>query len=183
MELQGWDELYKEIALKLTDNIEAINWIDLWHNQVGFLVEEHPFPTPAVFLAFRILNTEDQSEKVQHLNLQVDVYYFYETFLDTYQGAFNQADALDYLKTVSDIHKILHASSGLNYSEMRRTGFSAVDTGSSGNLYLQSFACTTVDATALINFDEVSPGEIDYKEGQKPEVVTEPLFKIPLTGN
>ena len=168
MELQGWDKLYQEIAEKLTTEITAINWIDLWHNQVGFLVEEHPFPTPAVFLGFRILNTEDQSEKVQNLNLQIDVYYFYETFLDTYQGAYNQADALAYLETITDIYKILHASSGTNYSEMRRTGFSAVDTGSSGNLYVQSFACSTVDASALVDYELVTPGEIDLEKGEKP---------------
>ena len=183
MELQGWDKLYEEIAEKLTENIEAINWIDLWHNQVGFLVDEHPFPTPAVFLRFRILNAEDQSEKVQNLNLQVDVFYFYETFLDTYQGAYNQADALKYLETISNIHKVLHASSGTNYAEMRRTGFSAVDTGSSGNLYLQSFACATVDATALANFDATKPGDVDYSKGNAPNTTEEPLYKIPLSGN
>lgn len=179
MELQGWDKLYQELAKKLTDNIPAINWADLWHNQVGFLVEEHPFPTPAVFLAFRILDSEDLGEKTQKLNLQVDVYYFYETFLDTYQGAYNEADALNYLSTITDIYKALHGTSGANYAEMRRVGFSAVDTGSLGNLYRQSFVCNVIDATAAVNYNEASPGAINYTEGSAPAIPATPLYQIP----
>jgi hypothetical protein len=178
MELQGWDKLYQEIALKLTNNITTINWIDLWHNQVGFLIEEHPFPTPALFLAFRILNTEDLSEKTQKVNLQVDVYYFYETFLDTYQGAYNETDALDYLKTVTNIHKILHGSSGTNYAEMRRVAFAPVDTGSAGNLYQQSFVCNIVDATAVKIYNKASPGDVNYTEGKGPAVPQDQNYQI-----
>jgi hypothetical protein len=180
MKLLGWDKLYQEIAEKLTTQIPEIKWLDLWHNQVGFMDEENPFPTPAVFLSFRILNTEDASEKVQNLDVQVDVYFFYETFLDTYQGAYNQEDALQYLNLITEIFKVLHASNGTNYGEMRRTGFNAVDTGSAGNLYLQNFTCNVVDASALPNFDEVTPGEIDYTKGEADADTTDNYFKIPL---
>lgn len=183
MELQGWDKLYQEIAEKIKTEIPGINWVDLWHNQVGFFVEEHPFPSPAVFLAFRILSVEDTAEKVQQLKIQVDQYFFYETFLDTFHNSYNQDDALDYLTTLTDLHKLFHGSSGVNYSEMQRVGLSAVDTGSAHNLYLQSFTCLVIDATALPNFTEVSPGDIDYAKGQEVEVPEEPLFKIPLTNS
>lgn len=183
MELKGWDKLYQELAEKVNENIEAINWIDLWHNQVGFLVEEHPFPTPALFFAFRILSVEDTGEKVQTLNLQIDMFYFYETFLDTFAGAYNEADALNYLDNLTALHKLFHGSSGENYSEMRRTGLAAVDTGSSGNLYRQTFTCTAIDASALKEYNTVVPGEIDYKKGETLEAPEEPFFKIPLTGN
>ncbi|MCI2229569.1 hypothetical protein MC378_10355 [Polaribacter sp. MSW13] len=182
MELQSWGKLYQELASKVSENIESIKWVDLWHNQVGFLVEEHPFPTPAVFMAFRILSVEDLSEKVQRVQLQIDMYYFYETFLDTYQGAYNEDDALDYLEDLTAIYKLFHASSGNNYSEMRRTGLAAVDTGSSGNLYRQTFTCSTVDASALTEFDVVVPGSIEYNKGAAPEDEQEPHFKIPLIG-
>lgn len=183
MKLQGWDKLYQELALKIKENINSINWIDLWHNQVGFLVEEHPFPTPALFMAFRILSVEDAGEKVQKVVLQIDMYYFYETFLDTYQGAYNEDDALDYLDNLTAIHKLFHGTSGENFSEMRRTGLAAVDTGSSGNLYKQTFNCATIDASALKEFNTIVPGELEYKEGEKVETQTEPHYQIPLTGN
>ena len=180
MELKGWDELYIELAQKITDNITLVKWLDLWHNQVGFLAEEHSFPTPAVFLAFRILTTEDQSEHVQNADIQVDVYFFYETFLDTYTGAFNQTDATDYLKTVTELHKILHGTSGENYSEMRRTGFAPVDTGSAGNLYRQTFVCNVVDASAQIQHTEVSPGELTITKGTAPEAEQVEGYHVPL---
>ena len=181
MELQGWDKLYQELAKKVNDTISSINWIDLWHNQVGFLVEEHPFPTPALFFAFRILNVEDLSEHTQNLTLQIDMYYFYETFLDTYQDAYNQNDALDYLDNLTALHKVFHASSGVNYSEMRRIGLAAVDTGSAGNLYRQTFTCTALDTSAFKAFDVVVPGTIEYKKGAAPE--NKPSFIIPSTGD
>jgi hypothetical protein len=183
MELKGWDKLYQELAKKVTDNIEGINWVDLWHNQVGFLVEEHPFPTAALFFSFRILSVEDLSEKVQRVSLQIDMFYFYETFLDTYQGAYNEEDALNYLDNLTALYKLFHGTSGDNFSEMRRTGLAAVDTGSAGNLYRQSFTCSTVDASALNAFDVVIPGDVEYTQGNAPEATNEPLFKIPLTGN
>lgn len=179
MELQGWDKLYQELAEKITTNIPEVNWLDLWHNQVGFLVEEHPFPTPAVFLSFRILNTEDLSEHIQQANMQIDVYYFYETFLDTYTGAYNQLDALNYLKTLTDIHKILHASNGDNYAEMRRTGLTSVDTGSSGNLYRQTFVCTVVDQSSMLNYNEAVPGEVNFENGIKVTMNETPSYIIP----
>jgi len=63
--MQNWKDLYIELADKI-NQIEAVRWIDLWHNQVNFLEEEHPFPTPAVFLSFRGRNFEDIGLKVGH---------------------------------------------------------------------------------------------------------------------
>lgn len=167
MKLESWGDLYEELCLK-AQNIPGVQWMDLWHNQVGFLVEEHPFPTPALFFQFRILSVEGDGENVQELNLQVDMYYFYETFLDTFNGAYNQADALQYLNTLTDIYKVFHGSSGDNYTEMTRSGFRPVDTGSAGNLYVTSFACRTIDFAGIVNYEDVIPGELDVTKGSSP---------------
>lgn len=72
-EAQNWTKaLYIELAEKITNAIAAIKWVDLWHNQVGFLEDEHPFPTPALFLSFRSNNIRDLSQKVQQVILQID---------------------------------------------------------------------------------------------------------------
>ena len=55
--MQYWTDLYLELANKIKDNLQQIEWIDLWHEQVGYLTEELPFPTPAVFISFNLLNT------------------------------------------------------------------------------------------------------------------------------
>lgn len=165
--LNSWGALYEELS-QMAGAIESINWIDLWHNQVGFLVEEHPFPTPALFFTFRILNIEDTGERVQQTTLQVDMYYFYETFLDTFQGAYNKADAIAYLDTLTEIHRVFHGASGNNFTEMSRTGFAPVDTGSAGNLYRISFNCNAVDFSAAVNYQDVIPGEFIVEKGARP---------------
>lgn len=146
--------LYKELAENITNNITAVKWADLWHNQVGFLEEEHPFPTPAVFMAFRSGKITDLSQKVQQVNLQVDFYIYFETFADTYNGAINEDDALNFLDTVDELNKLLHGTNGINYSGMKRVGFNPEDTGNAGNLYRVTYECLCNDYTAF-----VEPGE------------------------
>lgn len=167
--LTNWAALYQELSQRAAD-IEGINWIDLWHNQVGFLIEEHPFPAPALFFAFRTLEVTDAGERVQEANVQVDMYYYYETFLDTFQGAYNQADALAYLQTLTELHRVFHASEGDTYTEMTRAGFAPVDTGSAGNLYRISFTCRVLDASATVNYTDTIPGEMTLQQGAPPAI-------------
>lgn len=156
--MQNFKDLYLELAELLTAKIPAVNWIDLWNNQVDFLEDEHPFPSPALFLSFRFINTEDKGKLVQDIRLQVDVYTFYETFADTYKGSYNQQSALAFLDILNNVYAALHGTNGTNYSTMRRIGFNAVDTGNAGNLYLTSFDCLITDYAAVKNYVD---GEID----------------------
>lgn len=148
--MQNWQELYDELCSILEEKVPAIKWQDLWHNQVNFLSEEHPFPTPAVFYAFRINDTTDAGERTQHVGLQVMIYVFFETFADTYKGSWNKESAMGFLKILNDVYAALHGTSGTNYSEMRRIpGMAPVDTGGSGNLYQLPFYCKLVDYAAM----------------------------------
>lgn len=167
-QLTSWADLYEELS-QMAVAIEEIAWIDLWHNQVGFLVEEHPFPTPALFFSFRILQGEDLGQKVQQVDLQVDMYYFYETFLDTFQGAYNKTDAIAYLNTLTELHRRFHGAEGNTFTEMTRTGFAAVDTGSAGNLYRLSFSCRGIDFSAAVNYQDVIPAEVNLQVGLRPD--------------
>lgn len=160
--MQDWVDLYLELGDKLMA-APGVRWVDMWHNQVGFLEDEVPFPAPACFLSFRILSAKDTGEKVQELTLQVDVRYFYETFADTYIGAVNQDSAVAFLRGFNAIHGLLHGSSGKNYSSMRRVALDPQDTGNTGNLYLQSFTCIVMDSSA----------QKQYTEGQVNDVIVE----------
>ncbi len=167
-QLYGWENLYTELAEKISNNIPEVQWIDLWHNQVGFLTEELPFPTPAVFFSIRMLSAENLGNFAQDANVQIDMYYFYETFLDTYNGAYNKDDALAFLQVVTKLHQLFHGSSGNNYSEMTRIAFAPVDTGSAGNLYRVSFSCKILDESAVKDYDNVIPGDITIEQGEAP---------------
>ena len=178
--LQHWGDLYTELAQRITAETGLANWVDLWHNQINFLTEEHPFPVPAVFIAFRIRDVENTGENVQQANLQVDFYYFFETFADTFDGSFNQADALDYLNGLTTLHRLFHGSEGNTYGNMQRIAMVPVDTGSAGNLYRISFVCNVVDISAEKQMDTAVPGDIALSEGSKPDDADVPLFDINL---
>lgn len=152
--MQNFKELYKELSDKLTSGIESVRWIDLWNSQVYNLENEHPFPAPAIFLAFRSNSMTDSGTKVQNVTMQIDVFVFYETFLETFKGAYNQNDALDFLDIMDQVNKILHGSSGQNYSSMRRVSYSPVDTGGSGNLWNITYSCTLIDYSAQDEWEE-----------------------------
>lgn len=73
----------------LRERLEALpdfQHIDLWHEQVDYLSEEHPFSTPAIFFEFNTLEIDDAGELMQNANLQVDMHIFWETFSDTYEA-------------------------------------------------------------------------------------------------
>lgn len=163
--MQNFKLLYKELAQKLSEKIPAIQWVDLWHNQVNFLKTEHPFPSPACFLQFRTINIVDVGEKVQNVQMQVDVFLFYETFADTYRGGVNEDDALSFLDNLDDIQSLFHGTSGENYSGMRRISVAPVDTGDAGNLYLVSFRCELLDYAAqdVYNNEEIN-SDISFEE-------------------
>ncbi|WP_147439122.1 hypothetical protein [Faecalibacter macacae] len=158
--MQNWKDLYLELSDKINENLSDIRWIDLWHNQVNFLETEHPFPTPAVFLAFRSKAIDDVGNNVQNLTLQVDVYLYFETFSDTFRGSHNQESALDFLTNLNDIYALLQGSSGENYSNMRRTDIHPVDTGNAGNLYRQVFECVLMDYAACKIYDDTTATEL-----------------------
>lgn len=158
--MQTLTQAYEEISDRISSQIPAVKWIDLWHNQAGFLQEEHPFKTPAVFLAFRTVSGADLGQKVQDANVQVDFYLYFETFADTFKGSYNQNSALEFLKLLDKIHKFFHGYSGEFFSEMRHVSTRPVDTGSAGNLYCKSFSCNMRDYEAQDEEQEVFPGNI-----------------------
>lgn len=162
--MENWKSLYKELADKIADNVESIKWIDLWNSQVYNLEGEHPFPAPAVFLAFRSNSMQDIGGNVQKVILQVDVFLFYETFLDTFKGAYNQNAALEFLDSLDHINKLLHGSSGENYNSMSRVSFSPVDTGGSGNLYTVTYNCTLSDYSASTEWQHGSFADVEVEK-------------------
>ena len=145
--IDSLDELSPELAEEL-ETVPEIRYIDLWHEQAEYLAEELPFPTPAVFIAFNTLETADIGALAQDILLQVDLYIFWETFTDTYDGAIMQTEALDYLNLMTVLNVLLHGYTGNKFSTMRKTGFQRMDSGGAGNLYRASFECTVRDYSA-----------------------------------
>jgi len=161
--MQNFKELYLEHEQRITDYMPEIKTVDLWSEQVGFLAEEHPFKAPAVFFSYRILNTDDQSDRIQQLLMQVEVYLYYETFADTKRGAKRQNKALNFLDLLTKVNACFHASSGAHFYEMRRTGFNPVETGTANLLYVQRYECTVNDASASVLFENLKYENMEVK--------------------
>ncbi len=178
--MEYWNEVYKEIAEKIKVNMPMIQWVDLWHEQVGFLTEELPFPTPAVFIGFNLQGADDTGELVQQCSTQVDMYLFFETFSDTYLGSYNQGRALDFLTELTKLHALFHGKHGKTYSPMRRIGMSREDSGGAGNLYRISFECLVTDYSAQELFIEVQnpDAELEAIRGTIVREAHEQLFNV-----
>ena len=176
-----WSEIYLEIAEKIKANIEQVRWIDLWHEQVSYLPEELPFPTPAVFIDFNTREANDTGLLVQELLVQVDLRLFYETFSDSYDGSCNQAGALEFLDRLTELHALFHGKHGEHFSEMRRIDMTREDSGGAGNLYRISFECIVTDYAAKELFNEVQSPERGVeitKELPPAPPPSEPMFDV-----
>ncbi len=158
--MQYWSDLYKELAQKITDNLSEIHWCDLWHEQINYLATELPFPTPAVFISFTTMDIEDKGILSQTCNTQIDFYLFYETFSDTYTGAYNQDTALDFLNHLTELHKLFHGTSGDNYTQMRRVDLRREESGDAGNLYRISFHAIVDDTSAVKDYQNKEVNDI-----------------------
>lgn len=181
--MEAYTDLYNEIAQRINTKIPEIKWVDLWHEQISFLTEELPFPTPAVFIGLTTNKCDDYSLLIQECDMQVDFYLFFETFSDTYQGAYNQSSAITFLRLLTKLHTCFHGVSGTNYQTMRRVDMRREDSGGAGNLYRISFSFNTVDASAQKEYDETQINEIAIIPDNVERLVepeTEPLFHIPV---
>ena len=156
-------ELYKRM-----EALPEFEHVDLWHDQVDYLSEEHPFPTPAVFFGFTTLNVADNGELMQTTDLQVDIYVYYETFADTYNGAKMQNEALEFLDLLLMVGLMFHGRSGEHFHQMRRSGTYRQESGGSGNLYRLQFQTNVSEFSGLNLHNHVTMEdrdlEITYKE-------------------
>lgn len=139
---------YAELRERL-EALPELEHIDLWHDQVNYLTEEHPFPTPAAFIEFNTLQVDDAGELTQTTVLQVDIHIFYETLADTYEGAVMQDEALTYLDLLLLVGLMFHGRSGTHFHQMRRTGTMREESGGSGNLYRISFETAITEFSGL----------------------------------
>lgn len=186
--MESWSNLYLEMAQTLAADLSEdeikkfgnlntisgyetktpIRWMDIWNNQVNFLSEELPFPAPAVFFSYRTTGITDLGEKAQQITLQIDCFYFYESFANTFHGSFNQEDAIRFLKIMDFINSRFHGTSGDNFNSMRKIGFNPEDTGGTGNLYKIVFECIIRDDSASENLENGTFTGLDLTNGYEP---------------
>jgi len=159
--MKDLEKVYLEHEALITAKVPEIKHVDLWSEQVSFLQDEHPFNAPAVFFAYGSNNMDDLGIKVQKVNLQVDVYLYFETFADTARGAKRQAKGLSFLELLSKINACFHGVNGNYFMEMRRNGFAPVDTGTANLLYVQRYECGMIDDAAEVLSETAEVNDVD----------------------
>jgi hypothetical protein len=147
-DIQSFEEIYIELCDVIAQHMPHILWQDLWSDQITLIDGEHAWEAPAIFWEFRSPSMQDLQEGAQLVDIQIDVYLYYETFLDTAHETYNQGDALEYLKDLSKINEVLHGYMGEHIDHLRRESFSRVDTGGFGNLYRVTYMASTRDHSA-----------------------------------
>lgn len=194
-----WTDIYKELAeiiirkneylasipeeyAELRERLMAVpdvQHIDLWHEQVNYLTDERPFPSPAVFFEFNTLEVNDNGALVQQLDTQIDLHVFWETFDDTYMGAIMQEEALQFMDLLTLLNMLFHGHAGKSFNTLRKTSINREETGGAGNLYRISFECEVHDysaqelyAVGMLN------GEIAIAKGGIPKgsLESDPLY-------
>ena len=159
-------KLIPEEETELIERLESLpefQHIDLWHDQVNYLSEEHPFPTPAVFLEFNTLKVDDNGELIQTTDLQVDMHVYWETFSDTYTHAVMQEDGLQFLDLLLLVGLMFHGRSGEHYHQMRRSGTYREESGGAGNLYRIQFQTNISEFSGLNLHDRTSTPNKDLE--------------------
>lgn len=178
--LDSMEDLSPELANELAE-VPDVRYIDLWHEQTDNLEEESMFPTPAVFIGFNTLDISDIGILAQDIDLQIDLYVFWETYSDTYNEAVMQEDALNYLNLLTLLGMMLHGKSGKHFGTLRRTHVGRVESGGTGNLYRISFECKIRDYTTMEQSSQVDMKnrEISVSVGGIPEIIDDnPLYDI-----
>lgn len=183
--MEAWSDLYTEIAEQIITKIPEIIWVDLWHEQVSHLSNDLPFQTPAVFISLYTKECTDRSLLIQDCNMQIDMYLFFETFNDTYSGAYNQQGAIEFLRLLTKLHATFHGVNGTNFNTMRRTDMRREESGGSGNLYRISFECMVEDASSQKEYDQQDVTEISIdkvEDAGKPSTQDEkPLYYVKMS--
>ena len=173
--MENWKDIYLELIDVINDKMPEIKWIDMWHEQVSYLTSELPFPTPAIFLSFNVLDITDESQLVQDCDIQIDFRLFYETFSDTYGGSYNQDSALSFLEGVTKIHTTFHGTDGESYGTLKRVAVKEEESGGAGNLYRVSFSTMIKDSSAQKEYNNTLVNDIS--------ISNESIENIPLDVN
>ena len=181
---QDWVEAYKELAVAITD-LPEIKWCDLWEEQPYSTSEEYPVPYPAVYLEFNTNEIDETGDGGELDDFNITVHLYYCDIADSYQGSWNQADALSFAALMKAIHRLLQGRKGNHHSRLSRVAMGKEATPhAGGRLHFQTYRCIISDNTAVKKYEtdlgedrEVTIG----REGRPSSEESNPLYgDLPL---
>ena len=146
--------IYKALVEKLKQYTDAeenqvFKHFAMWNEQVDFVEDEEPFPTPAVFVEFRSINWSDTMQNIQRGTCPIRLHVVTEWKGSDSDGSLQQEDALKRLEIVDGMASLLFNwsckdESGVNIQRMQRTA--SHTNHNHGELVedIEDFSCTVM---------------------------------------
>lgn len=179
---QDWIDAYKELCDIFKNNLPEFPHLDLWHEQIDYPADEYPWPSDSVFFDFGINGIDSIGLQVQDLNMRIGVIYVLDTFADTYADSTTQDLALQFGEKCKKIHRLLHGSSGVNFSELSRVDLKRLPAPQYQMVYRQEYSCIIRDMSAMADEGTaVITSHTAKKEITRPPAADVKLYNIPGT--
>ena len=101
----------KSIHDNITNRIKALNeydWIDIWKAQLDRGSNSYPHGFPCAFVSINTINYEDITRNVKEGRVIIDVYLFFNTHGDTFEGASDKAETFAIIDIVERTGEAIH---------------------------------------------------------------------------
>jgi hypothetical protein len=103
------------------NDLPIIKWIDLYNAQPEFLEQRESFDFPAVFVEFAAINWTNIAHPAQRGEASIRLHVVQWSLASTYNGSEHQADALQRLRLLQQLHHHLHGWAGTHHGPLIRT--------------------------------------------------------------
>jgi hypothetical protein len=176
---QDWIEAYKELCAIIKTNINEIDHIDMFYDQIFSPQSEDPFPPNCVFIEFNTESIKTIGLKAQDLEMAITFYHCFETLSETYHTSDNQAIALAFGAIQRKLHNKLQALTGVNFSSLNRIGLKRIPTPNTSLIvYALTYTSIIRDYAAIDEFTDVTIGEVTIEEGTAPALTDLGMFNV-----
>ena len=111
-------QLFKAIAERLKTEVPAVQFVDLWNENLANLQGGKAWPLPAVFVEFDVHSWRNVGMGVREADIPIILHIV--TRAKDYNGSRdrNMDAALSYLQTIEDVDKALEGLSGENFASL-----------------------------------------------------------------
>lgn len=119
-------QVFEVVTAQLKEQVPEVAHIDLWNQNVEYLEQESPFPTPAVFIEFapiqwvRVQNPAYREEVVE-ADITLHLHVVTECRNPTYEGSPYREEGLRVFDLLDEIARALYQCNRYGFRRFERT--------------------------------------------------------------
>lgn len=177
---QSWPLALEKLCDYIIVTVPDVKYADMWNDQPYHEREEYPFPVPAVYIDFELVDIADKGDKGQLITFDIIVIAHHEDIADTHTASTNRVAAFEWAALLVKLHRALHGHHSEHYSKLTRVGIRRMDSARPGQrLYGQVYRTVISDDTAIVehkaNIDET---EWSVEHGITPAAPAPKLYDL-----